>query len=286
MRGRKHDCRSVPTEGTLTAAITARRSHAGRDHRPSAACRVTVAGMAVRALIGVLASACVLAGCGSDRLSPEPPDPPAAATIERTKPVLPQRGPYRHTGRGVFRSKIAPVTAARLGVSHRAGCPVPVSDLRLVTVTHLGFDGLPHRGELVVHRAHARAMVEVFRTLYDARFPVERIVTVEQYGGDDDRSMAANNTSAYNCRRTTGGSAWSEHAYGAALDVNPVQNPYVRGTTVLPEQGRRYLDRSDVRPGMVTANDVVVRAFARAAWEWGGDFRTIKDYQHFSASGR
>jgi hypothetical protein len=235
------------------------------------------------ALATFLAGACLLSGCGTVRA---PDAEPAAATLASAKPVVPQRGRFRHTGRGEFRSTIAPVTASRLGSSHRAGCPVPVADLRLVTVTHLGFDGRPHRGELVVHRTHAAGVVGVFRRLYDARFPVHRIRTVEQYGSDDDRSMEANNTSAYNCRRTTGGTGWSEHAYGTALDLNPVQNPYVRGTTVAPEAGRAYLDRSRVRPGMVTAGDVVVRAFASIGWKWGGDFRTLKDYQHFSASGR
>ena len=243
--------------------------------------------MAARTLLATLLSAALLPGCGGDALRPEPrPAPPAAATVERVRPVLPQVGPFRHTGRDVFRARVLPVTAARLGSSHRAGCPVPVADLRLLSVTHLGFDGRPRQGELVVRAAVAPAVVEVFRRLYDARFPVQRMVTVDRYGGDDDASMAANNTSAYNCRTTTGGSGWSEHAYGTALDINPVQNPYVQGSFVAPEAGRAYLDRSNVRTGMVTAGDVVVRAFAAAGWEWGGDFRTLKDYQHFSQSGR
>lgn len=139
----------------------------------------------------------------------------------------------------MFRTQ--PVTAARLGSSHRAGCPVAVADLRLVTVTHLRFDGTTARGELVVHRDAAAAVVRAFRSLLAARFPVAQVRTVDAYGSDDARSMAANNTSAYNCRRSTGGTAWSEHAYGRALDLNPVQSPYVRGTTVLP--GRARLDR-------------------------------------------
>ena len=236
------------------------------------------------ALAAFLAGACLLTGCGTGTVAER--TAPAAATLTTARPVLPARGPFRHTGRAEFRSRISPVTAARLGSSHRAGCPVPVADLRLVQVTHLGFDGRPHPGELVVHRAHAAAVVAVFRKLYLGRFPVQRMETVDRFGSDDDRSMAANNTSAYNCRRTTGGTGWSEHAYGTALDVNPVQNPYVRGTTVEPEAGRAYLDRSRVRPGMVTGGDLVVRAFAGAGWEWGGAFRTLKDYQHFSASGR
>lgn len=232
----------------------------------------------------VLVAALALTGCGSDRVVVEAPV--AAATLQEARPVLPQRGPWKGTGRGEFRSSISPVTAARLGSSHRAGCPTAVADLRLLRVTHLGFDGHPRTGELVVHRAQADRIVEVFRRLHEARFPVQRMVTVDRYGADDDASMAANNTSAYNCRKTTGGTSWSEHAYGTALDVNPVQNPYVRGTTVEPEGGRAYLDRTDVRTGMVTADDVVVRAFAAAGWGWGGDFRTLKDYQHFSLSGR
>lgn len=240
---------------------------------------------AARLACALLAVAIALPACGTGRDVVEQ-ERPAAGTLQSAPPVLPQRGPWKGTGRGEFRATVSPVTAARLGSSHRPGCPTAVADLRLLRLTHLGFDGHPRTGELVVHRAQAAKVVEVFRQLYAARFPVQRIVTVDRYGGDDDASMAANNTSAYNCRTTTGGSAFSEHASGTAVDVNPVQNPYVRGTTVLPQVGRAYTDRSDVRPGMVTAGDVVVRAFAAAGWGWGGDFRTLKDYQHFSLSGR
>ena len=211
---------------------------------------------------------------------------PAPGAVRAARPPVAAPGPYRRADREPFRWRVLTVTPARLGSSYRPGCPVPVADLRLLQLTHLGFDGRSHVGELVVHRTRATAVVEVFRRLHAARFPVERMVTVEQYGSDDDRSMAANNTSGYNCRLTTGGTRWSEHAYGTAVDVNPVQNPYVRGSTVEPEAGRAYLDRSRVRPGMIVAGDPVVRAFAAAGWAWGGDFSTLKDYQHFSASGR
>ena len=237
-------------------------------------------------LLTVLVSAALLPGCGGDALRTDPAPRPAAATLDDARPVVPQVGPFRRSGRGVFRSSIAPVSVARLGSSHRTGCPVVSSDLRLVTVTHLGFDGRPRQGELVVHRMQAAAVVTVFRTVYEARFPVQRMETVDRFGADDDASMAANNTSAYNCRRTTGGTSWSEHAYGTALDLNPVQNPYVSGSFVAPPAGRSYLDRANVRTGMVTGSDVVVRAFAAAGWEWGGSFRSLKDYQHFSLSGR
>jgi poly-gamma-glutamate synthesis protein (capsule biosynthesis protein) len=187
-----------------------------------------------------------------------------------------------------FTSSVQAIDAAtleRMRHSHRAGCPVATADLRLVRVTHFGFDRRARTGELVVHRTAATAMTQVFARLYAARFPVERMLLVDAYRGDDHASMAANNTSAYNCREVEGGGGWSEHAYGTALDINPVQNPYVTASTVLPPAGRSYLDRGNDRPGMVVRGDVVVTSFAAHGWEWGGDFRSLKDYQHFSASG-
>jgi hypothetical protein len=212
--------------------------------------------------------------------------PVGAATVAPDAPVVDARGPFRRTGRDEYRWRISPVTRERLGSSHRDGCPTRVEDLRLLQVSHWDLEGRLRSGELVVHVEVARPLVEVFRDLHEARFPVAKMRTVEAYAGSDDRSMADNNTSAYNCRLTTGGTRWSEHAYGTALDVNPVQNPYVHGSVVEPEAGRAYLDRSDVRPGMVVAGDEVVQAFTAIGWKWGGDWSSVKDYQHFSRSGR
>ena len=178
-------------------------------------------------------------------------------------------------------------TAARMGASHRDGCPVPLSDLRLLRLRHWGFDGTTHIGEMVVHADVAGALVQAFGEVYGARFPVERIRLVDEYGADDDRSMAANNTSAYNCRTVAGTSTFSQHAYGRALDINPVQNPYVSSSgAVDPPAGAAYRDRADVRPGMVVRGGPVLEAFSRIGWGWGGDFTRSKDYQHFSANGR
>jgi hypothetical protein len=185
-----------------------------------------------------------------------------------------------------FRASVGPVSAARLGSSYRPGCPVGPASLRLVRVTHVGFDGRGRDGEVVVSAGVADAVVRVFSRLYDARFPVERLTTVDAYGGSDDASMAANNTSGFNCRRITGGTAWSQHSDGEAVDVNPVQNPYVRGTTVLPPAGRGHVDRSAPGLGRVRAGDAAVRAFAAEGWGWGGAWTSAKDYQHFSRSGR
>ncbi|WP_210438610.1 CapA family protein [Nocardioides xinjiangensis] len=185
-------------------------------------------------------------------------------------------------------SRIDADLAQRMRRSHRPGCPVPLRDLRHLRMTHRDLDGRARTGELVVHRRWARAVTGVFGRLYDAGWPIARMRLVDDYGADDDASMAANNTSGFNCRRVAGQSSWSQHAFGAAIDLNPVQNPYVRPGSVDPPAGRRFvaIDRgrsAPVAPGVVRAGDLVVRAFARIGWEWGGDWLSSKDYQHFAA---
>lgn len=190
----------------------------------------------------------------------------------------------------MFTSTVAVIdepTAARMTASWRPGCPVPLSDLRLLTVTHWRFDGVPRDGELVVAASVADDVVAVFRTLFDARFPVESVRLVDEFDGDDDRSMAANNTSAFNCRRATGSDRWSEHAYGLAVDINPIQNPYVTSSgSVLPPEGAAHTRRDSTTPGLITPDGPAVTAFRAIGWKWGGDWSSAKDYQHFSASGR
>jgi hypothetical protein len=167
------------------------------------------------------------------------------------------------------------------GTSWRSGCPVDLGDLRVIAMPHHDMDGGERWGHLVVHRRVADQVTEAFGRIHEAGFPIHRMRIVDRYGADDDASMAANNTHAFNCRRITGGSGWSEHAYGWAVDINPIQNPYVRGGTVLPEQGRAYLDRDDVRPGMIVRPGPVTGAFDDLGWTWGGDWESLKDYQHF-----
>jgi hypothetical protein len=179
-------------------------------------------------------------------------------------------------------------TRARMtGVSWHRGCPVGFADLRLLTVSRWGFDGELHRGRLVVHRDAAAAMLETMRSLYRLRFPIRQMRLVDAYGADDHRSMAADNTSAFNCRFVAGsGGVWSEHAYGRAIDVNPLENPYVTASGyVSPPAGAPFADRSRHRRGMIHRGGPVVRAFAGAGWEWGGSWPWPKDYQHFSATG-
>jgi hypothetical protein len=129
-------------------------------------------------------------------------------------------------------------------------------------------------------------MVRIMGFLFEAGFPIDRMEPVDVYDGDDDLSMAANNTSAFNCRAVTGGSRWSEHSYGMAIDVNPLVNPYVTGGIVLPPEGAEFADRSLDTQGMIHDGDVVVTAFGDHGWHWGGYWSSPKDYQHFSTSGR
>ncbi|MFL5950731.1 MAG: M15 family metallopeptidase [Gaiellaceae bacterium] len=185
-----------------------------------------------------------------------------------------------------FVGTVSPVRQQDVRFSYRSGCPVAPAELRLVRVTYYGFDGRSHLGALVVNRRVARDVVAVFRRLYAARFPIRRMAPVAAFRGSDDASMAADNTSAFNCRRAVGGSGWSEHAYGTAIDVNPVENPYVLNGHVLPPAGRAYRERSRVRAGMAVSGGVLVGAFASVGWKWGGRWTRSPDYQHFSASGR
>lgn len=170
-------------------------------------------------------------------------------------------------------------------MSWREGCPVHWADLSVVTVAYWGYDGGRHVGNLVVHDSVVADIREVFRSIYVQRFQIRRIHPVDLYGADDDRSMAANNTSAFNCRTVAGTSTWSEHSRGTAIDINPIQNPYVRGWQVDPPAGVDWVDRTSVVPGMISG-DPVVGAFAAIGWRWGGYWSSAKDYQHFSRSGR
>jgi putative cell wall-binding protein len=210
-------------------------------------------------------------------------DPHVAAEIDAALAGRPRPDP---PFAGTWRALPSSVRREMTGSSWRPGCPVALDDLALIEMTHWGFDGQVHHGRLVVGRGVAADVLASFERIYQARFPIERMRLVDEYGADDDRSMAANNTSAFNCRRVTGGTSWSEHSYGTAVDINPVQNPYVRGSTVAPTAGSRYLDRSDVRPGMIVRPGAVTTAFDRIGWGWGGDWSSVKDYQHFSRSGR
>ena len=168
-----------------------------------------------------------------------------------------------------------------------ARCPVPARALRLLRLRYVGFDGAAHMGVMVVRADLAEPVAGVFGRLYAARWPIRRMRLVEAYGGDDRRSMAADNTSGWSCRRVAGTTRWSRHAFGAAVDVDPRENPDLTSGTPAPPGAAPFtaLDRSGTtspRPGVITARSPVVRAFARIGWVWGGTW-SPPDHQHFQA---
>jgi hypothetical protein len=190
-----------------------------------------------------------------------------------------------------YRSSVRPLPGwirdLMRGSSWRPGCPVGLDELRVVRVTFWGFDRQSHRGRLVVHRAVARDVARLFGTLYAARFPIRKIRLVDYYGADDKRSMKDDNTSAFNCRYRNGVCCtWSMHAYGKAIDINPVENPELWSGGISPPNGASYADRSDKRKGMIFHGDVVWKAFHAIGWGWGGDWSWPIDYQHFSTNGK
>ena len=190
-----------------------------------------------------------------------------------------QAPPFTHT--------VAPVTPAQLPYSWHPGCPVAPAQLRRLRVAYWGFDGRAHTGALVVNADAVSDLVHVLARLYAARFPIRRMRPIDAYRGRDEPSLEADNTAAFNCRYAVapGPKRWSAHAFGRAIDVNPVENPYLEGGRVHPRRGRAFLDRSRRRPGMAVRGGLLVRAFAGVGWAWGGRWAGSPDYQHFSATG-
>ncbi|HEX6233030.1 MAG TPA: M15 family metallopeptidase [Jiangellaceae bacterium] len=216
--------------------------------------------------------------------------PDGLGEIQPTPPELVDRRlppPEARPAPDAFQATVEPVpddVVARSTWS--SDCPVSLADLRYLTLTFWGFDNQPHLGELIVHSSVAGDVVEVFSRLYDARFPIEEMRVVAAPELNAPPTGDGNNTSAFVCRPSTGGAAWSQHAYGLAVDVNPFHNPYHRGDAVIPELASAYLDRTRDASGMIRSGDVVTTAFASIGWRWGGNWNSSKDWMHFSQSGR
>jgi D-alanyl-D-alanine carboxypeptidase len=175
-----------------------------------------------------------------------------------------------------------------VGRNWHPGCPVGLHDLRLVTVRYLGFDGETHAGPLILNERVADDVLWVFRRLYRREFPIKRVALAAKWHPLRRRDWFDTHdvTASFNCRPVTNGTSFSEHAYGWAVDVNPLQNPYVNADGVLRRAAKAFVDRSQDVPGMIHPGDVVVRSFARIGWSWGGDWQSLKDYMHFSLTGR
>ena len=230
---------------------------------------------------------------GETVTSGEAPPPPSAPVLTAVAPPVSEHaspsGDSDQPGAGLadsgvpgFTWTVAQVTADDLPSSWREGCPVGPESLRAVTVGFHTMSGGTDTGVLVVHEDVVGPAERVFRRLYELGFPIRSIRPVDEFGGSDDASMAADNTSAFNCRNavSNGPPSWSQHAYGRAIDVNPVENPYVLDGEVLPPEGRPYVDRDQAAPGLVQAGSRALRAFTDAGFTWGGVW-SDPDYQHF-----
>ncbi|MEA3490323.1 MAG: M15 family metallopeptidase [Campylobacterota bacterium] len=186
--------------------------------------------------------------------------------------------------------KITPDIKKRMidGNSWRDGCPVALRDLRYIQVTHYDFRGKTKIGELIMHRSVAKEITEIFRELYQIGYPINRMSLVSDFGGNDYRSIEHDNTSAFNCRNATGKQKWSKHAYGLAIDINPIENPYLkRGKHSSHSKSRPFEKR--VHKDLAKTEDIAIllesdratQFFKKRGWTWGGDWKYIKDYQHF-----
>lgn len=173
------------------------------------------------------------------------------------------------------------------GASYHQSCPAGINELRLVKVKYLGFDGNTKNGELVVHQSIANEVITIFDELYDIDYPIKQVVRIDKFKGSDFASIEADNTSAFNCRKATGGGKWSKHSYGKAIDINPIENPYIfRGGSTSHKASYKYINRNiknintPQEKAMLLPNSKAVKIFKKYGWRWGGDWR-VKDYQHF-----
>ncbi|GGO84113.1 hypothetical protein GCM10011584_00900 [Nocardioides phosphati] len=217
----------------------------------------------------------------SDGFGVRKPTPPELRvrrfTLPDTVAMLP--------GTGFASAVVTPAPARVIARSTwRPGCPVKATDLSWIRLTFRGFDGARHTGELLVNRTVVDDMVSAFHDLWDQRFPIEEMRVTRRDELDAPPTGDGNNTSAFVCRPTVGSSTFSQHAYGLAVDVNEFQNPYTKGDLLLPELAGSYLDRSWVRPGMLTP--AAIGAFAKVGWEWGGNWHSLQDRHHFSRDNR
>lgn len=176
------------------------------------------------------------------------------------------------------------------GNSYKKNETIKPSDLRYLTITYYGFDGKSHKGEMIVNKKIAKKTVAVFKELYKEKYPIEKMVLIDEYDADDEDSMKDNNTCAFNYRTIAGTSKLSNHGLGLAIDINPLYNPYVKvkkgKTIVSPKEGKKYADRGVDCEYMIQKNDICVKTFKKYGFSWGGSWNSVKDYQHFEYTGK
>jgi len=193
-------------------------------------------------------------------------------------------------GDNFFVAKISPNIQERMiqGKSWNKSCPVSLQDLRYLRLRYRDFQGKTQMGEMIVHKTLAFEVGQIFSALYENAYPIRKIQLVLEYQANDWKSIEAGNTSAFNCRRATGSQKWSKHAYGKAIDLNPIENPYISGTGYIAHKAslkykiRAHDNKLFANKAMLLANDKTVEIFKKYGWKWGGDWKKVKDYQHFS----
>ena len=168
--------------------------------------------------------------------------------------------------------------------SYRQEGPVKLSELVLVRVKYVNCENVERTGGIIIHKKLAGDIEAIFGELYEAKFPIDKIRLIDEYGNSDELSMEDNNTYAFSVRPKTGKKSFSKHAYGFAVDINPVQNPYIKNNVIEPKNSIDYLDRKSIRKGMIVKGDVCYNAFKKRGWTWGGEWKSLKDYQHFEKS--
>ena len=171
------------------------------------------------------------------------------------------------------------------GKSYHPNSDIEISDLAYIPLLHYGFDRRVHQGELICNRLICEPVIGVFKSLYQKRYQIQSIRLIDDFNGSDDESMKANNTSAFNYRQITNGSRLSYHAFGLAIDLNPLYNPYVKTidgeTIILPKESVPFVDRSKRFAHKISHSDSAYKTFTDFGFSWGGDWESLKDYQHF-----
>ena len=186
------------------------------------------------------------------------------------------------TFKGLIGSIPVRIKASMQNTTWDSFCPVSIDDLAYVTASYWGFDNKVHTGHLIIDQKLAIEVVEIFEELFVNKFPIQQMRLMSEFNGSDDLSMSANNTSCFNCRYcTSSNKILSKHAYGRAIDINPVYNPFVKKNTILPPNGHEYTNRNKKLKGMIKKSDACYNAFIKRGWRWGGDWKSLKDYQHF-----
>ena len=219
-------------------------------------------------ILPIVFAACLLVGCQCRQGNPAPTEVPVTAETASAP---------------VFTSQPVPeaVEARMRGVSYPDDAEVRLSDLRYLQLSYIDFEGNSQVGEMICNKAIADDLVAIFRELYEARYPIRSIRLIDDFNGDDEASMAADNTSCFNYRRKTGMRELSKHARGLAVDINPFENPYVRPSRVRPAGASAFADRSKDFPHKIDKDDLCYRLFRAHGFSWGGTWRSVRDYQHF-----